>query len=109
MLDSEDVVTVISLFEEKVGDPMDDLIEALEEHHLADEGEIEDGKNLEEGFEDLSSADQKDVEKALRTAVIKISKGIKEVAAELKAIDNEILGEEEEEDEDEDEEDDDDV
>lgn len=83
------------------------MLEVLEEHEIADEdGDIEGAKEIEEVFEDADSKAQKAIEKAIRTGLRLLKSGIAEVAAELEAIDKEMLGEEEDDDDDDSEEDD---
>lgn len=93
MLDCEDVGSVLALLDEKVLDTIDDLMTVLEDHKLADDGELEEGSDLEDAFEDLDSKDQKKVEKAIRKALKDLAGGVGEVEEEITGIDDEVLGE----------------
>jgi hypothetical protein len=108
MLDSEDVGTLLSLFNEKVLAPVDDYVDEMVKVHLADEedGLEEDETVIEETFEELSSSEQKATEKQFRKLLATMEAGLEEVKEELKGIDEEMLGDDDEDDEDDPEEDD---
>jgi len=106
MIDAEDAKGLLALMDEKVFGVTDKLMEVLEEYDLADEdGELD--SELDEIFEDLTSAQQKKVEQAIRRCITQLGAGLGAVNDELNSIDDALLGEDDDDVEEEDDEDDD--
>lgn len=103
MLTPDDVESLAGFLDEKVMGVYDELLEVFEEFDLADEdGELADGRDAAETFEELPTRDQNKLEKALRKFVRDGQKAFTELAEELERIDQALLeddddGEDEEE------------
>ena len=87
--------------DEEILEKVQDLLTKLEAADFADEdGELYDPGECEDTYEELSSKEQKKVEKVIRQGVAAIKKAAEKVLEEIKTIDDRVLDDEDGEDED---------
>ena len=97
MFDAEDVGSIVLAVDDEILEAIQGLADKLEEFNFVTDGEFEDQVEVEEIYEDLSSTEQKKVEKIIRKGVAGIKKAAEKVLAEIKEIDDAVLEDEGEE------------